>query len=625
MLFEHEAVERPLHKNMTFASEVPHRYTNTCQVTKSRKLCEIAVRDIWDPSNLVSRQRRAVTLNHYRRSNYFIPQIIPDAAFKRECSAVGAYGTSGRSENEGGAVTERNLASVIEPNPSRLGGVVPQLHYTAAHLWERSGPTATLHRSTSVGEEWSHSYTTPHHLGGRGVVPQLHYTTSPRWERSGPTATLHRSTSVGEEWSHSYTTPQHLGGRGVVPQLHYTTAARWESSGPTATLHHITSVGEEWSHSYTTPQHLGGRGVVPQLHYTTSPRWERSGPTATLHHSTSVGEEWSHSYITPHHLGGRGVVSATLHHITSVGEEGSYNYTTPQHLGGRGVVSQLHYTISPRWERSGPTATLHHITSVGEDWSQLHYTTAPRWERSGPTATLHHITSVGEDWSQLHYTTAPRWERSGPTATLHHITSVGEDWSQLHYTTSPRWEKRGPTTTLHRSTSQRLVMKGVVPCANSININTLLLDNQSTQKGRSFTSIQQPMEKRPQFRYIQYIEVQPHEVRMEQHQHVEAGETGHPRENSPTSSIVRHNSHLRKSGSGPAWDWIGFALVGDEQSNRSATAASYILLTTLFFYMFYADISYRHEIHCERGKTLMVAGLMPGCTFMVGNSIRDRI
>ncbi|KAJ8881478.1 hypothetical protein PR048_017959 [Dryococelus australis] len=37
-------------------------------------------------------------------------------------------------------------------------------------------------------------------------------------------------------------------------------------------------------------------------------------------------------------------------------------------------------------------------------------------------------------------------------------------------------------------------------------------------------------------------------VRMEQHRNERAGETGDPRENPPTNGIVRHDSHMRKSG-----------------------------------------------------------------------------
>ncbi|KAJ8869222.1 hypothetical protein PR048_030794 [Dryococelus australis] len=52
------------------------------------------------------------------------------------------------------------------------------------------------------------------------------------------------------------------------------------------------------------------------------------------------------------------------------------------------------------------------------------------------------------------------------------------------------------------------------------------------------------------------------------------GETGDPRENPLTSGIVRgHNSHMRKSRSGPTGDRARFALVGGEQANHSATVA----------------------------------------------------
>ncbi|KAJ8866051.1 hypothetical protein PR048_033575 [Dryococelus australis] len=51
------------------------------------------------------------------------------------------------------------------------------------------------------------------------------------------------------------------------------------------------------------------------------------------------------------------------------------------------------------------------------------------------------------------------------------------------------------------------------------------------------------------------------------------GKTGDPRENPPTSGMVRHDSHMRKSGGDPAGYGTRFALVGGEQANRSATAA----------------------------------------------------
>ncbi|KAJ8885948.1 hypothetical protein PR048_012154 [Dryococelus australis] len=44
------------------------------------------------------------------------------------------------------------------------------------------------------------------------------------------------------------------------------------------------------------------------------------------------------------------------------------------------------------------------------------------------------------------------------------------------------------------------------------------------------------------------------EVRMEQHRNASAWETGYPRENPPTSGIVRHDSHMQKSMSDPAGD-----------------------------------------------------------------------
>ncbi|KAJ8872287.1 hypothetical protein PR048_025889 [Dryococelus australis] len=50
------------------------------------------------------------------------------------------------------------------------------------------------------------------------------------------------------------------------------------------------------------------------------------------------------------------------------------------------------------------------------------------------------------------------------------------------------------------------------------------------------------------------------------------GETGDSRENPPIMGIVRHDSHLRKSGD-PVGDLTRFALVGGERGNRSATAA----------------------------------------------------
>ncbi|KAJ8895264.1 hypothetical protein PR048_000589, partial [Dryococelus australis] len=53
--------------------------------------------------------------------------------------------------------------------------------------------------------------------------------------------------------------------------------------------------------------------------------------------------------------------------------------------------------------------------------------------------------------------------------------------------------------------------------------------------------------------------------------HIGGEETGDPRENLPTSGIVRHYSHLRKSG---VKDRARFALMGGDQSNRSETVAT---------------------------------------------------
>ncbi|KAJ8873795.1 hypothetical protein PR048_024630 [Dryococelus australis] len=53
-------------------------------------------------------------------------------------------------------------------------------------------------------------------------------------------------------------------------------------------------------------------------------------------------------------------------------------------------------------------------------------------------------------------------------------------------------------------------------------------------------------------------------------------------ENQPTSGIVRHDSHMRKSGGDPAGDRIQFALMGGKQANRSATAAQTSLLLVPF-------------------------------------------
>ncbi|KAJ8867055.1 hypothetical protein PR048_032917 [Dryococelus australis] len=60
------------------------------------------------------------------------------------------------------------------------------------------------------------------------------------------------------------------------------------------------------------------------------------------------------------------------------------------------------------------------------------------------------------------------------------------------------------------------------------------------------------------------------EVSMEQHRNASARKTGDPRENPPTNSTVRHDSHVRKSGSGTVVDRTRFASVGGESSLTTA-------------------------------------------------------
>ncbi|KAJ8880730.1 hypothetical protein PR048_017200 [Dryococelus australis] len=66
------------------------------------------------------------------------------------------------------------------------------------------------------------------------------------------------------------------------------------------------------------------------------------------------------------------------------------------------------------------------------------------------------------------------------------------------------------------------------------------------------------------------------EVSMEQRRNERACETGDPRENPPTSGIVRYDPHLRKCGVNlPGWE----ATKPGEQANRSATAAPLVSQT----------------------------------------------
>ncbi|KAJ8867853.1 hypothetical protein PR048_031658 [Dryococelus australis] len=114
-------------------------------------------------------------------------------------------------------------------------------------------------------------------------------------------------------------------------------------------------------------------------------------------------------------------------------------------------------------------------------------------------------------------------------------------------------------------------------------------------------------------------------VSMEQRRNARAGETEDPRANTPTSGIVRHDSHLRKSGSDPAGDWTRFALVGDNLYVGRTVAVSIAeritvsvvegavglqLLSVLF--IFHVDASVQERGFCE-GDVLEVAGRRAGC------------
>ncbi|KAJ8876177.1 hypothetical protein PR048_024086 [Dryococelus australis] len=78
---------------------------------------------------------------------------------------------------------------------------------------------------------------------------------------------------------------------------------------------------------------------------------------------------------------------------------------------------------------------------------------------------------------------------------------------------------------------------------------------------------------RQAWRSILYRQQATYEVSVERPRNARAGETGDPRENSPTNSIFRRDSHVRKSGSDPAGNQIQFVWVGSEQPNHYTTAA----------------------------------------------------
>ncbi|KAJ8891929.1 hypothetical protein PR048_004488 [Dryococelus australis] len=65
----------------------------------------------------------------------------------------------------------------------------------------------------------------------------------------------------------------------------------------------------------------------------------------------------------------------------------------------------------------------------------------------------------------------------------------------------------------------------------------------------------------------------PIEFSMEQRRNERAGENGRARENPPTSGVVRHDSHLRKSGTDPAGSRTRLVWLGGEQANHNTTAA----------------------------------------------------
>ncbi|KAJ8880610.1 hypothetical protein PR048_017080 [Dryococelus australis] len=72
------------------------------------------------------------------------------------------------------------------------------------------------------------------------------------------------------------------------------------------------------------------------------------------------------------------------------------------------------------------------------------------------------------------------------------------------------------------------------------------------------------------------------EASMEQRRNERAGETGDLRENPPTSGIVRHDSHMRKSGSDPAGNRTRFVYVGEVAGTLGALYSSRNILRNDF-------------------------------------------
>ncbi|KAJ8871918.1 hypothetical protein PR048_028258 [Dryococelus australis] len=66
---------------------------------------------------------------------------------------------------------------------------------------------------------------------------------------------------------------------------------------------------------------------------------------------------------------------------------------------------------------------------------------------------------------------------------------------------------------------------------------------------------------------------------MERHWNVKAGEAGGTQENPPTSAIVQHDSHMRKSRSEPAGDRVRMAVVGGERASHCTTTAPSVSVT----------------------------------------------
>ncbi|KAJ8873843.1 hypothetical protein PR048_024679 [Dryococelus australis] len=106
------------------------------------------------------------------------------------------------------------------------------------------------------------------------------------------------------------------------------------------------------------------------------------------------------------------------------------------------------------------------------------------------------------------------------------------------------------------------------------------------------------------------------------------GKTGYPRENPPTSGIVRHDSHLRKCGD-LAGDWTRFALVGSEQANRSATVTPSLIIVCLqttggYRVVLVGAVRPRHEFLHRVCTAVRVAKYPSGVSASCGCDLRRR-